>query len=174
MQAMSVKDFSLLGGGLTTDRELHYAAIVRDVSQGDAELRRIDPSDPKFPWAAQQQPPHVYGIWERNVGGGLANWAFTFAEMSLDDRVIARLVEADMHREGVDPRRARMLAHETGRQLSKAKADAEREEARRDEMAAIGRLADKKSSFRHKIDGETYIIGDTVRKVGTTIGRSGR
>lgn len=160
--------------GLDTERLQFYGKLVNEMYGLEAELRRIPNDDPIRDWAAQQVPPHEFGIWERNVsatafGGILSNWAFTFPANAIDDRIIARLIEADMRRGGADQRTAK---YEAQRRAKIAGQDAEfmrKFEERREEMVTLGKMAEGKTTIRHRINGEDVIIGDEVRSVRSFI-----
>ncbi len=152
-----------MGHGLTTEKQLHINQMLVDYSGGKLSLRRIPESDPAFRYGMQLTPPKIFGVYEENVAAGQPNWVFTLAEMSIDERVLARIIENDLSRGGADAHRAKFEAFERAQQASKLKAHAEMMEEREDEMLTIGRLAAKKHTFRHRIGGEDVIIGDTIR-----------
>lgn len=152
-------DFNDIANGLTTEKQRHIAQMVRDASGGLLELKRIPEGDPAF------RPPHVYGVYERNVAAGLSHWVFTLMEMSIDERVVARVLENDMRRHGANEKMAKYLAFENANKASELKVQAEKMAEREDEMKTIGKLAGKHSAFRHTINGQDVIIGDTIRPV---------
>jgi len=152
-----------MGNGLTNERHLHINRMLQDYSNGKLSLRRIPENDPAFAYGAKLTPPKLYGVWEERVAAGQPNWVFTLAEMSIDERVLARVMENDLSRQGVPERQAKMEALTRANEASKYKAEADRMAEREDEMLTIGRLAGKKSTIRHRINGEDVIIGDTVR-----------
>lgn len=159
--------------GLDDERLVRIHRLLNDYSP-TLSLRKIPDGDPIAPWAHSQG--HDYGVYESNVGqsaahhgGNMTNWVFTIAKGQIDDRVIARVFEADMLRNGVEARIAKHRAHEEATKLSNMRALMDRQEARRDEMLALGEMARHKSTIRHKIHGEDVIIGDTVRPLRTHI-----
>jgi len=160
--------------GLDDERLVRIHRLLNDYDP-NLSLRAIPPGDPIAPWAAQQG--HDYGVYESGVahsaehhGGNMTNWVFTLAKHEVDDRVIARVLEADFRRNGVEERIARHKAHEEATKLSQLRALMDKQEARRDEMLALGEMSRHKATIRHKIHGEDVIIGDTVRPLRTHIG----
>lgn len=166
MSAMSSRAFDLssAGHGLRTERQHHIAQMVRDIDPR-LSLRRIPENDPAFEYGARLNPQKLFGVWEENVSHELSNWVFTLAEMSIDERVPARLIENDLRRSGASERIAKLEAFERANEASRLKQQAEMMAEREDEMRVIGELAGRKSTIRHRINGEDFIIGDTVRPV---------
>lgn len=148
--------------GLEAPKQLHINQMLADVSNGKLSLRRLTGLAAEA--GLQKTPPHTYGVWEDGVAADQPNWVFTLWEGSIDERIIARVMESDFKRNGAPEQFAKLVAHERARQASMAKADAEKLAAREDEMMAIGRLSKEKSTFTHRINGEKFIIGDTVRR----------
>ena len=151
-------DLSGLGHGLTTEKQLHIGKLLHDYDP-NLSLRRIPERDPAF------RPPKVFGVWEENVAPGQTNWVFTLAEMSIDERVLARIVENDMRRQGASAQFAKMMAIQGAAAASKAKKEADQMAEREEEMIGIGRLAARKHTFRHVLRGQQVVIGDTIRPV---------
>lgn len=163
-------DFRDSAHGLTTERQFHINRMLMDYSP-KLSLRRIAESDPAFKFGATLNPPKIYGVWEDGVASSETNWVFTLAEMSIDERVLARIMENDMKRTGVDARKAKMIAFGRAEEASRLKRQADRMEERREEMIGLGKLAGKKNTIRHTFaDGEKVIIGDRIEPV--TKGRS--
>jgi hypothetical protein len=156
-------DFNDIANGLLTEKARHIAQMVKDVSGGKLELRRIPESDPAF------RPPKVFGVWEFNVASDQSPWAFTLMEMSIDERVIARIIENDMKRSGASERFAKLMAFEQAEKASALKKYGDKLEERKEEMRVIGRMSNRFSQFTHVIDGEKVIIGDTVRSPRKTV-----
>lgn len=158
-----------MGHGLTNPRHLHINQMLLDYSRGKLSLRRIPERDPAFAAGIRETPPKVFGVWEENVASDQTNWVFTLAEMSIDERVLARVMANDFERSGASERFAKLQAFEVANKASQLKKQAEMMEAREDEMRTIGRLAGQKSTFRHRINGEDVIIGDRIRPVRRTV-----
>lgn len=148
--------------GLTTERQFHVNHMLRDYSQGKLSLRRIAENDPAFAAGAKLNPPKMFGVWEEGVAPTETNWVFTLAEMSIDERVLARVMENDMKRMGASERMAKMMAIGRANEASTLKQRAEEMEAKREEMIGLGKIMDKKSVVTHTIDGVKYRIGDRV------------
>ena len=108
-------------------------------------------------------------MWEENIAEGQVHWVFTLAEMSIDSRVLARVAENDMKKHGATEKFAKMMALKGAEEASKAKVAMDRQQALDEEMIGIGKLAARKSTFRHTINGRDMIIGDTVRPVRTRL-----
>jgi len=156
--------------GLYTDKQRHINRMLQDYDR-NLSLRKIGDRDPILASCLAKFPQHTYGVWEEGVQRAdlLGNWVFTLAEMSIDERVLARIVANDMTKAGVPERMAKLRAHHESEELSMKKRQMEEQEARREEMIAVGRLAGQKSSVRHKIKGEDVVIGDTLRSPRTLI-----
>lgn len=156
--------------GLTTERQFHINRMLRDYNP-KLSLRRIPETDPAFREGMRMNPPKVFGVWEEGVSSDVPNWVFTLAEMSLDQRVLARIMENDMSRVDGDARMNKFLALQRSEEASKLKKQMEVDEARRDEMLWIGRQGKygTKTTVRHRINGEDVILGDTIRPVRTKI-----
>ena len=170
---MGYLDLGQHAAGLDTDRLAYYGKLIADMFP-ELELRRIPNDDRIMPWAMQQTPPHTIGVWERAVGthafgGALTNWVFTLPEHSIDDRIIARLLEADMRRQGADERTAKYEALRRTKLANEQAAFMRKFEERRDEMVALGEMAGRKDTIRHKIGGEDVIIADKIRPVRSTV-----
>jgi len=170
---MGYIDLGAHAAGLDSERLRYYGKLI-DEMYPEVELRRIPHDDRIMPWAAAQNPPHEFGIWERNVGthafgGVLSNWVFTFAEASVDDRIIARLLEADMRRQGASERVAKVEAQRRTKIATEQATFMRKFEERREEMIALGEMAGRKDTIRHKIGGEDVIISDTLRPVRRTV-----
>ena len=163
-------DFRDSAHGLTTERHFHINRMLMDYSP-KLSLRRIAENDPAFAAGAKLNPPKIYGVWEDNVSAGQPNWVFTLADMSIDTRVLARIMENDMKRVGVDERKAKLIALGRAEEAGRLKLQADRMEERREEMIGLGKLAGKKNTIRHTFaDGQKVIIGDRIEPV--TKGRS--
>jgi hypothetical protein len=159
---MPVVDFRTSAYGLTSAKHAAINDLVRAYNPR-LSLRRIPTSDPAF------TPQKPYGVFEEGVDPRTTPWVFTLAEMSIDERVVARLYENDFARAGASEQHAKMLALRAAQETAALREEAERDADRREEMIAIGRLADKRSQFRHRFaDGTTQIIG------GDAQARSGR
>lgn len=155
-------DLSGMQHGLTTERQLHIHRLLQDYDP-NLSLRRIPERDPAF------RPPKVFGVYEEHVGPGQPNWVFTLAEYSIDERILARVRENDFRRLNADGQWDRLMALKAAQDESRRKAQAEVQLERDNEMRAIGRMAAEKSSFRHTINGEEFIVGDTLRRPRTHI-----
>ena len=158
-------DFRDSAYGLTTEQQFHVNRMLQDYSNGKLSLRRIAESDPAFKFGAKLNPPKVFGVWEDGVAPGEPNWVFTLAEMSIDHRVLARIMENDMKRMGADERIAKRMALGRAAEASKLKHQAEEMEARREEMVSLGKIMDKKSVVTHTIGGVKYRIGARLEPV---------
>jgi hypothetical protein len=156
-------DFNDIANGLLTEKARHIAQMVKDVSGGKLELRRIPENDPAF------RPPKVFGVWEFNVASDQTPWVFTLMEMSIDERVIARIIENDFKRQGASERFAKLMAVEQAEKASSLKKYADKQAERKEEMLAIGKMSQYKSQFTHVINGEKVIIGDTIRSPRKTV-----
>lgn len=156
--------------GLRSEAEMRIHRMLQDYDP-NLSLRRIPEGDPAFLAGRAKTPPHTHGVWEEGVItlGVLGNWVFTLAEMSIDHRVLARIVEGDMRKHGVNEKMAKLRAHQETAELERQRAMYDLIEERRDEMEAIGRMARTKSTIRHRINGEDVIIGDTVRSLRTHV-----
>lgn len=154
--------------GLTSERQWHINALLRDYSNGKLSLRRIAENDPAFKEGMHHNPPKVFGVWEDGVASDQPNWVFTVAEMSIDERLLARIMENDMKRMGASDRMAKMMAIGRANEASKLKGRAEQMEAKREEMIGVGKLAGKLNTVRHTINGQKVIIGDRVTPVEAT------
>lgn len=161
-------DLSGLGHGLTTEKQLHIARLLSDYDS-NLSLRRIGERDPAFAAGMAYNPPRVFGVWEENVAPGQPNWVFTLAEMSIDERVLARVVENDLKRQGASEHFAKYMAVVGAAQASRLKRDADRQQERMDEMLALGELAGRKTTFRHHLNGQDVIIGDRIRPVRVSL-----
>lgn len=153
--------------GLDDERLVRIHRLINDYAP-ELSLRKIPPGDPIAEWAHQQG--HDYGVYEAGVGasaehfgGNMTNWVFTLPKAQIDDRVFARVLEADFRRNGADERIAKHKALEEAAKLSRMRAEMDRIEAKKDEMIALGQMSRYKSTIRHKINGEDVIIGDTIR-----------
>lgn len=155
-------DFRDSAYGLTNERQHHINGMLRDYSKGKLSLRRIAENDPAFQAGMRLNPPKVFGVWEDGVAPGEPNWVFTLAEMSIDERVLARIMENDMKRMGASDRMAKMMAIGRANEASKLKREAEIMAARREEMVGLGKIMEKKSVVTHIIDGVKYRIGDRL------------
>jgi len=155
-------DFRDSAYGLTTERQHHINAMLRDYSNGKLSLRRIAENDPAFQVGIKMNPPKVFGVWEEGVAADQPNWVFTLAEMSIDERVLARIMENDMKRTGVTERMAKMMAIGRANEASKLKREAEIMAERREEMLGLGKIMEKKSVVTHTINGVKVRIGDRV------------
>lgn len=153
-------DFRDLGYGLTSEREFLTNKLVHDYDPR-LSFRRIPEGDPYY---TAENP---WGVWEEGVAPGLSPWAFTVNYC--DDRVIARLIEADLLREGASERIARIEAMNRASEASKMRQQLDEMEARREEMEGVARLATSRTTIRHRINGEDVIIGDKIRPVRSTI-----
>jgi hypothetical protein len=163
-------DFRDSAHGLTTERHFHINRLLMDYSP-NLSLRRIAENDPAFAFGASLNPPKIYGVWEDGVASSQSNWVFTLADMSIDTRVLARIMENDMKRSGVDERKAKLVALGRAEEAGRLKQQMNRMEERREEMIGLGKLAGKKSTIRHTFaNGEKVIIGDRIEPV--TKGRS--
>lgn len=158
-------DFRDSAYGLSTERQFHINRMLQDYSRGKLSLRRIAETDPAFKAGMQMNPPKVFGVWEEGVAPGETNWVFTLAEMSIDERVLARVMENDMKRMGAPERMAKLIAIGRANEASKLKRDAEIMEARREEMIGLGKIMEKKSVVRHTINGQKVRIGARVEAV---------
>lgn len=171
--AVGYIDLGAHAAGLDSDRLRYYGKLISEMYP-ELELRRIPHDDRIMAWATQQAPPHTFGIWERNVGthafgGVLTNWVFTLPEQAIDDRIIARLLEADMRRQGADERTAKMEALRRTKLATEQANFMRKFEERRDEMIALGRMAGTQSTIRHTIGGEDVIISDVIRPARTIV-----
>ena len=156
-------DLSGMAHGLTTERQLHIHRLLQEYDP-NLSLRRIPERDPAF------RPPRVFGVYEEHVGPGQPHWVFTLAEYSIDERILARVRENDFQRlGGAKGAWDKFMALKTAQEESRKKAELERQLEREEQMLAIGRMSDKKSTVRHIINGEEYIIGDTLRRPRTHI-----
>lgn len=152
-------DFRDTQHGLTTERQWHINAMLRDYDP-KLSLRRIPELDPAAIAGAKLNPPKLFGVWEEGVARGETNWVFTLAEMSIDSRVLARIMENDMSKQGADQRMAKFLAIKRAEEASKLKGKIDEKEAKREEMLWLGKQT--KSSIRHTINGEKVIIADRI------------
>lgn len=148
--------------GLTTERMLHINAILHDYDR-NLSLRRIPADDPAAVYGATLNPPKLYGVYEENVAPGQPNWVFTLAEMSIDERVIARVMENDLAREGMSVKVAKQQAIMRAQEASRLKVDMDRNAERREEQLFIGRAVDSNKAVRMNLEGRDVIIGDTIR-----------
>lgn len=158
-------DLTDLGHGLTSEKHLFIARLVREFDP-NLSLRRMRDSDPMYAHAMSFDPPRIFGVWEEHVGPGHPNWVFIIPESAVDERVIARLYENDFRRlGGAKGASTKLLAMHAANERAKRKAHGELMAERREEMLGIAELAAKKNAFRHRINGEDVIIGETIRPV---------
>lgn len=163
--------------GLDDPKLVHIHELLHDYDR-NLSLRRIRPDDPVLNFTRMNAgPPHEFGVWEENVAPGQRNWAFTLPAMSVDERVLARVIENDMLRNGASERMARLQAFESAKEASRMKRELERRQERREEMEFIGRQSEYKSQFKHKFkDGRTLIVGgdNGLREPSTTVPQNKR
>lgn len=158
-------DLTDVGHGLRTEKQLRIARMLREYNPR-LSLRRIPESDPAFAAGMQFDPPRVFGVYEENVADHLPNWVFTVAEMSIDERLLARVAENDFARGGGATKMwNKFLALKTAQELEKRARQEEIMAAREEEMLGVAKLAEKRSTFRHRINGELMQIGDTIRPI---------
>lgn len=155
-------DLSGSGHGLTTEKQLRINRLLQQYDP-NLSLRRIPERDPAF------RPPKVFGVFEENVAPGEPNWVFTLAEYSIDERILARIRENDFKRLNAAGQWDKFAALKSAEEQVKAQQELEQRQARNDEIRDFARLADRKSVMRHTINGEEFIIGDTVRRARTHI-----
>lgn len=155
-------DLDGMGHGLTTEKQLYVNKLLQEYDP-NLSLRRIPERDPAAIAGARLDPPKIFGVHEANVAPGQSPWAFTLAEMSIDERVLARVVSNDLQRRGASKQFADLLAIQGAAEAGRRKREAELLEEREDEMLTIGALARKKATFRHTLNGEDVIIGDRIR-----------
>jgi hypothetical protein len=158
-------DLSAAGYGLRTEKQLHINRMLMDLTKGKLSLRRIPEQDPAFAAGMAQNPPKVFGVYEENVASDQSPWVFTLAEMSIDERIIARVLEGDFSRNSAAVQFEKAKAFAEAQRLSGLLALKEKEDERREEMLAIGKLAGKRHTFTHRIGDELYEIGERVRKI---------
>lgn len=159
--------------GITTDQQRHINQLLQDYDP-NLSLRRIPENDPAFAAGMRKNPPEIYGVYEEGLRGASTPWVFTVAEMSIDDRILARVVAGDMSkRSGPELNAIRIAAHQAGRQRAEQEERTKLEEMQ-EEMLGLARLGASKSTIRHEIDGEMKVISDTIRSGKTFITSSGR
>lgn len=149
--------------GLTNERQTHVHRLLQQYDHR-LSLRRVDERDPAF------NPQKPYGVYEEATLGQRP-WVFFCSDTEIDDRLLARIAEADMVKHGVPEKKAKMDAFNAAQALSKQQREADQAEERRDEMMTIGELAQKHDIVRHRLgpDGELMRIGDTITSGRTFI-----
>lgn len=152
--------------GLTTEAQLHVARLV-EAYDPNLSLRRLPERDPAAIAGAKRPTPHTFGIFERNVAPGQPNWVFTMPESAVTPfRVMSRIRENDLHRGGVSAHAAKFQAQLEAKAATDRAADQARAEERREEQLGIAELAQRKTSFKHRMpNGDLVVIGDRVRTV---------
>lgn len=140
--------------GLDTEKQRHIDNLLHDYDP-NLSLRRIPDGDPAF---SIQKP---YGVYEENILA-MRPWVFTLSPSEIDERVLARIMANDFTKQGAPEKFAKLQAHEAATQLSKMRRDAELAAEREDEMRTIADLASRKTTVRHRIDGELMILGDEI------------
>lgn len=154
--------------GLTTEIQRRINALLQAYN-AKLSLRRIPEMDPAAIAGAKLNPPKTFGVWEENVDRDQSNWVFTLAEMSIDDRILRRIWENDFANAGADKRMARLLAENASAEMMRERANEEKMDARREEMMGIGKMAQHRDVIRHRINGEDFILGDTLRPVSVRV-----
>lgn len=146
--------------GLVDVKHLRINEMLHDLDP-QLSLRVIPERDPAY------RPPKTMGVYEEGTQGAASPWVFTLAPEHVDERVVARVAAGDMSK--LSPaekmellKKANQLALERDR-----KELAEKQAQRREEMLFIA--SSKKSTIRHKIDGETKILSDEIRSPRTYV-----
>lgn len=127
--------------GLYSENHRRIAEVIRDLYP-NVRLLRLDPLHPDFnperPYALVDEP--------RLIGRALPSYTIrTLRESEIDARLIAELVENDMHRSGSKVNRLGIL--EMAQKAVEAKREIEWMEERRDVMRSI--MKSKKHEYRH-------------------------
>lgn len=127
--------------GLYSEAHRRIAEVIRDIYP-NVRLLRLDPLHPDFnperPYALVDEP--------RLIGRALPSYTIrTLKESEIDARLIAQLVEDDMHRSGSQVNRLGIL--EMAQKAVEAKREIEWMEERRDVMRSI--MKSKKHEYRH-------------------------
>lgn len=153
------KYLEFTGYGLTTAKQVHINRIIKEYDP-HLSLRRVPQNDPAYkPGEAE------FGIFEEGVHASQRPWAFLVGEQSVDERLLARVMEADMTRQGVPARMAKFMAIQKAAEQAKLDADRERIEERTEEMVGVAKMGDRTGDFTHTINGRKYRIGDMLRPV---------
>lgn len=147
------------GYGLNTPKQVHISKLLHDYDH-HLSLRRVPTSDPAY------NPETPFGIFEEGIHSSQRPWAFFVSESMVDERLLARVIEADMRRNGVDQKMTKMLAIQAANARSVEQRERERMDERTEEMIGIAKLGERTSDVIHTINGEKYRIGDKMRRVG--------
>lgn len=137
--------------GLVTDKQRHVNKMLQQENPR-LSLRRVPTSDPGF------TPEKPYGVYEE-VGPGVRPWVFFLSESMIDERVLARVLENDLSKQGVPARMAKMIALSAATEKTMRDRDAEIQAARNEEALFVAQNAGR-TTIRMKVDGDDIIIGD--------------
>lgn len=162
---MSYMDLGAHAYGLHGERQIRINQMLQEYNP-KLSLRRIGENDPAFRAGQRFDPPRVLGVWEEPVERGESNWVFTLAEISVDDRILARIFENDFAKNGgAKGKYSKLLAMRQAEEYGRLKKDRDKIEERRDDMISMGKLARIHGPVRVNINGEDLILGDTIRPV---------
>jgi hypothetical protein len=143
--------------GLDTEAQRHVDRLLRDYDP-NLSLRRVPPTFPAF------RPDQPFGVYEEGIRGYQSPWVFFLSEAQIDHRVLARIVENDMHRDGnhAKDKMQSLVAAKQAEAASKALYRMEQDEQRTDEMRVLAKIASTQQVVRHRIGGELVRIGDEI------------
>lgn len=150
--------------GLTTQMQRRVDQLLRDYSPR-LSLRRIPESDP---WFIPEEP---FGVYEEGVQSDqMSPWVFRVSEASIDERILAYIVEADFTKQGVPARMAKLKALELAQAAARGAAFEEQQAAQAEEASHLLKTMLRRGSARHRIDGESVIMdADGPRSTRTYI-----
>lgn len=150
--------------GLTTQIQRRVNQLLRDYSPR-LSLRRIPEADP---WFLPEEP---FGVYEEGVqSDSMSPWVFRVAEGSIDERILAYIVEADFTKHGVPEREARRRALELAQGAAREAQQQEQQAAQAEEATHLLKTMLRRGSARHRIDGESVIMdADGPRSTRTYI-----
>lgn len=126
-------------------------------------LRRIPEGDPAFLHGRTFDPPRDFGVYEEGVQGGASPWVFTLPEMSVDERIIARVALGDMSKTTPKQRMEALMRAQAEMKLKENTEAAERQAELSEQAHFIANTS--KTTIRHRINGEMRILGTDNRAV---------
>jgi hypothetical protein len=116
-------------------------------------LRRVPVGDPGF------NPERPYGVFEE-VGPGVRPWVFFLSESMINERVLARLYENDLSKQGVDERMAKLIAFNAAQAKTQQAVVDETMAERQEQMLFLAKAGSRQSTVRLKVDGDDIIVAD--------------
>jgi hypothetical protein len=155
--------------GLETEHQIRTNQMLQDYNP-KLSLRRIPEQDPAAIAGRRFNPPRIFGVWEDGVARGETNWVFTLAEVSIvPDRILTRIFQNDFARTNPKEKFDLLLAQDRAAEALRMKKMVERQEESREDMIAAGKVMRRNGTVRMQINGEEWLVGDTIRPVRTFI-----